>query len=149
MAFPKGVSPNPDGRPRTWTDEELHKLGKELIKFMEQDGVWHFTEFTDKLGKNHNYLHDLANQYPEVFSDYLTRVRYILGRKMFKYGMEKNPNSWMIKTFMPRFLGLEKEALKAVEKEEEAKEIGRQRAQEKQDKTKCIFNNDVEKIEKE
>lgn len=92
------------GRPVKWTEKELEKLGKELIECVKEDGVWHISEFSERHEKSKCWLNELEGR-SKIFSKYVTRAREILGRKMFEYGMEKNPNAWMLKTWMPRFLG--------------------------------------------
>lgn len=92
------------GRPTKYTEPVLQKLGKELIDCVSEDGVWHLSEFAERHERVDSWIFDLSTKYP-VFNEYLTRARRILGRKMFAYGMEKNPNCWMLKTWMPRFLG--------------------------------------------
>jgi len=96
------------GRPLKYSDAEIEKLGKELITTVKQDGVWHITEFSELHEKTEFWLYSLRDNYP-VFAQYLTRAHRILGRKMYEYGMEKNPNAWMLKTFMPRLLNARKE----------------------------------------
>jgi hypothetical protein len=90
-------------QPKVYTPEVIEKLGKELIACVEEDGVWHLSEFSERHKKVDSWIYDLGDRYSN-FHEYLTRARRILGRKMFEYGMEKNPNSWMLKTWMPRFL---------------------------------------------
>jgi len=98
MGRPKGTR-----TPVKYTPAVIEKLGKELVSCVEEDGVWHLSEFSERHEKVDSWIYDLAERYPH-FHEYLTRARRILGRKMFEYGMEKNPNSWMLKTWMPRFL---------------------------------------------
>ena len=100
---PKGAK-----SPSKWNEVALHKLGKEIIKMAKEDGVWHITEFAERHEHTDKWMYAIADKY-DIFEQYLTRARRILGRKMFKYGMEKNPNVWMLKTFMPRFLGEQEE----------------------------------------
>jgi len=95
-------------KPTVYTEEKLHQLGKDLVKCMEEDGVWHLSEFSERHKRVDSWIYDLGTDY-KIFAEYLTRARRILGRKMFEYGMEKNPNSWMLKTFMPRLLNARKE----------------------------------------
>jgi len=89
--------------PTVYTEEKLHKLGESLIKFVKEDGVWHLSQFSERHKRVDSWIYDLGTKY-NIFNEYLTRARRIIGRKMFQYGMEKNPNSWMLKTWMPRFL---------------------------------------------
>jgi len=105
---------------RIWTDETLAELGEELIEYMSQDGVWHISEFTDYKKKDLTWIYELARRYRR-FTPYLTKTQRLIGRKMFKYGMEKNPNAWMLKTFMPRFLGVRDIVYEELEKEETIK----------------------------
>lgn len=90
------------GRPKEWTDEELHKLGKELVEHMKLPGVYHLSSFCAEKMKSQHWLYDMA-KYP-IFSDYFACAKKILGNKMMRLSMEANPNNWVLKTYMPRYL---------------------------------------------
>jgi hypothetical protein len=106
------------GIDRYWTDDKLNKLGKELIACMSEPGVWHISEFSERYERADSWLYDLFKRYPEVMAEYHQRAKRILGRKMHKQALEKNPDKWLIKTFMPRMLGVQKEANEHLANEE-------------------------------
>lgn len=91
------------GRPREWTDEKLHELGKELIACVNEEDVWHLSEFAERHQKASCWLHELENREP-IFSKYVTRARQILGRKIFKEGIIGKPSGYQLKHWMPRWL---------------------------------------------
>jgi len=84
---------------------------------VETQGVWHISEFSEMQKKCPSWIYNLAEDYPS-FGEYIKRANKILGRKMFKASMEKNPNQWVIKTFMPKLLG-ERETVKEAIHDEE------------------------------
>jgi len=117
LKWKPGQSGNLNGAPRKWTDAKLTELGEALIKFMKKKENWHISAFCIEYGIHEKNLYDLASRYPLLYR-YLDDARKIVGHRMYQYGMEKNPNQWMMKTFMPRFLGVEDIVEKSLEKEE-------------------------------
>jgi len=101
-----------------WTDDKLHELGKELIACVSEPGVWHLSEFSERHERSDSWFHGLVEDYPAILSEYHKRALRILGRKMYKQSMEKSPDKWVIKTFMPRVLGVQKEVNESLETEE-------------------------------
>ena len=108
------------GRPLKWTDKALHKIGQELVDYVSNEkgkyGNWTLVGFAALKNYSDSWMTEM-DKYP-VFSGYLTRARRILGARMMQYGMEKNPNVWMLKTIMPRFLGIKKQIKEDFEEEE-------------------------------
>jgi hypothetical protein len=91
------------GRPITWTDEAIIELGEEMLQFLSQPGVWHICEFSSHKKKVRAWLYEVAREKP-MFSEYLTRAQQLLGYKLFKQAMEKNPSQYIIQRWMPAWL---------------------------------------------
>lgn len=90
-------------RPIEWTEERLHKLGKELLKCMKQDDVYHISSFfIESEVKQQNY-YSLVEKYP-LLAEYHKKAMDILAKKLMYYAMNKTPSHWLIKTYLPRYL---------------------------------------------
>lgn len=105
------------GRPKEYTDEDIEELGKALIQIANKDHVYHVTEFSELKEKSPTWVYELARQYPK-FSEYLTRARTILGRKLLKLSIEENPSQYIQKTFIKRYLSNEFEDMNQWVKED-------------------------------
>jgi len=107
------------GRPIEWTEEKLHELGKELMDHVNEDGVYHLSSFCVKKMKTSSWMTDMT-EYP-IFSLYHSLAKKILGNKLFRLSMEANPNNWVLKTYMPRYLSEESLAYEDIQRETMAK----------------------------
>jgi len=91
------------GRPTEWTDEKLHELGEELVSCVKEDEVWHLSEFAERHEKSAQWINELDGR-SKIFSEYVTRARQILGRKLFREGIKGSPSAIQLKHWMPRWL---------------------------------------------
>lgn len=134
---------NLGGRPKKYSDADIEKLGKELLDCMNTDGVYHLTEFSEWKEMSPMWTYELAKDYPK-FGVYLTRARKILGRKMLKMSMEENPDRWVIKTFLKRYISNEVEDVQQWVKDDIAEE-----AKAKAEAAKAANLNDIDpRVEK-
>lgn len=96
---------NPVGRPKLYSEEELKKIGKDLINWCRQDGNWHISGFEDDYDLSTEFCYEMSRYRPEEFSRTFKRAKAIIGRKMMALAMEKNgPSPWMQATLLPLYL---------------------------------------------
>lgn len=91
------------GRPKMYSEEDIERMGRELIKCMQEKEVWQLTEFSERKDKCPSWVYELGRQYPS-FSEYLTRAKKIIGRKLFLRAVEGGPDRWLLKTWLKRYL---------------------------------------------
>jgi hypothetical protein len=80
---------------KVWTDEELDKLGEELIRFAEFDRSIHWARFCRTHKKSRQWLLDLSKHYPK-FNEYYQIARELMSAKISDlcfYDKESGVNS--------------------------------------------------------
>lgn len=100
-----------------YTQEDLEKLGRELIQFMNQEDTWTVQAFSEYKDKSHNWVYEIARDHP-LFMGYLNRARKILASKMMKQAMTSRPDPYMLKLHYKRFAHSEFEPVKDWVKED-------------------------------
>jgi hypothetical protein len=87
-----------------YTEEDIEKIGKELIDYIENHtNLWHLSSFTETKKQTPSWLYSIARRHPQLRA-YIERAKKIIGNRMLQAAFEKSTNSWIIKTFVPRYL---------------------------------------------
>lgn len=90
------------GRKKEWTDEELHKLGEQLVQHCRRPDVYHIVDFISAKNKSQGWYYRLKRE-NEILQPYHERAKEILGNKIVNLAF-KCGNNWAIQTFIPRYL---------------------------------------------
>ena len=99
------MTKNSVGRPRTYSEEDLKEIGKNLLTWCRTPGNWHISGFEDEFDLATEFCGDMARTRPEEFNRVYKRAKAIIGRKMMALTMEKNgPSPWMQATLLPMYL---------------------------------------------
>jgi len=125
---------------KKWTDEELDKLGNELINFAEKDRSIHFARFCRKYKHSKQWLLDLSHAYPK-FAKYYQIAREAMSAKISDlclYDKESGVNSGFGERNLFRYDDEWVEHIKwkaEIQKDTQSKENNR-----------CIFNDTLKEL---
>lgn len=108
MASKPTVAKTPRKKPHKYTEEDLHRLGKELIEVCKEEDVFHLSEFAERHEKLDTWLYSLKDVNP-TFNEYYQRAKRILGRKMQNMSLKKGFSNITYKAFLPKLLGCQEE----------------------------------------
>lgn len=86
-----------------WTGDKIEKLGKELVSYVSKDGIYHICSFLAHKHMLAQTYYDMVKRYP-LLAEYHGVAMEILAHKLIKASMEKSPNQWVIKTYLPRYM---------------------------------------------
>lgn len=110
---------------KKYSEEDIHEMGKDLVATIDSDECWHLVYWPVVIkDKTDTWMYNLAVDYP-LFGEYLDKARRKLGCKYAKQGMTDRANPWMLRRYMPKWLGdqqwVREEMAKDTEAEAEAK----------------------------
>jgi hypothetical protein len=106
------------GRPRTWSPEDLERIGRELVEWSKGNDAFHISEFEIEKDLPINFCKKTAQRRPDEFGDLYKKAKHILGVKLLKQGITDKLDKWYSATLIPKYLDDVKEHILDMKREE-------------------------------